>query len=73
MACCHGECTPGYLEDMHRRIAGSQLAIIEDAPHLCFASSPADFTAIVNSFPVRCARVRASLPVLFSRLRCIWQ
>jgi hypothetical protein len=28
----HDECTPGYLEDMHRRIAGSQLTIIEDAP-----------------------------------------
>ncbi len=36
----HDECTPGYLEDMHRRIAGSQLTIIEDAPHLCFAEQP---------------------------------
>jgi pimeloyl-ACP methyl ester carboxylesterase len=35
---------------MHKRIAGSQLAIIEDASHLCFAEQPADFIAITNSF-----------------------
>ncbi len=40
MAGRHGECTPGYLEDMHRHIAGSQLTIIGDAPHLCFAEQP---------------------------------
>jgi pimeloyl-ACP methyl ester carboxylesterase len=34
----------------HRRIAGSQLAIIEDASHLCFADQPQEFTALVNSF-----------------------
>jgi proline iminopeptidase len=33
----HDECTPGHLEDMQRRIAGSRLVIIEDASHLCFA------------------------------------
>jgi len=30
----HDECTPGHLQDMHRRIAGSQLVVIEDASHL---------------------------------------
>jgi pimeloyl-ACP methyl ester carboxylesterase len=35
---------------MHRRIPGSQLAIIEDASHLCFAEQPAEFTALVNDF-----------------------
>ena len=35
----HDECTPGHLADMHRRIAGSQLVVIEDASHLCFAES----------------------------------
>jgi len=35
---------------MHRRIRGSQLHIIEDASHLCFAECPAEFAKIVNSF-----------------------
>jgi len=29
----YDECTPGHLEEMHRRIAGSRLVIIEDASH----------------------------------------
>jgi len=32
---------------MHKRIAGSRPAIIENAPHLCFAEQPADFSTIV--------------------------
>jgi pimeloyl-ACP methyl ester carboxylesterase len=35
---------------MHRRIAGSQLAIIEDASHLCFAEKPQEFMDLVNTF-----------------------
>jgi pimeloyl-ACP methyl ester carboxylesterase len=35
---------------MHRRIAGSELAIIEDASHLCFAERPEEFTGLVNAF-----------------------
>jgi hypothetical protein len=35
---------------MHARIAGSQLAIIEDASHLCFTEQPAVFTSLVNTF-----------------------
>jgi proline iminopeptidase len=46
----YDECRPAHLEEMHRRIAGSQLAIIEDASHLCFAEQPAEFTSLVNSF-----------------------
>jgi pimeloyl-ACP methyl ester carboxylesterase len=46
----HDECTPSHLADMHRRIRGSQLHIIEDASHLCFAEQPAEFATIVNSF-----------------------
>jgi proline-specific peptidase len=46
----YDECRPRHLEDMHRRIAGSQLAIIEDASHLCFAEQPEPFTRLVNSF-----------------------
>jgi pimeloyl-ACP methyl ester carboxylesterase len=30
---------------MHQRIPGSELRIIEDASHLCFAEQPAEFTA----------------------------
>ena len=46
----YDECRPAHLEEMHRRIAGSQLAIIEDASHLCFAEQPEEFTGLVNSF-----------------------
>jgi proline-specific peptidase len=46
----YDECTPGHLAEMHRRIAGSQLAVIEDASHLCFAERPAEFNQIITSF-----------------------
>jgi len=39
----YDECTPGHLEEMHRRIAGLQLMIIENASHLCFAEQPEEF------------------------------
>jgi pimeloyl-ACP methyl ester carboxylesterase len=34
----------------HQRIAGSQLVIIEDASHLCFAEQPEEFNRVINSF-----------------------
>jgi proline-specific peptidase len=46
----YDECRPAHLEEMHRRIPGSELAIIEEASHVCFAEQPAEFTSIVNSF-----------------------
>ncbi len=46
----YDECRPAHLEEMHRRIAGSQLAVIEDASHLCFAEQPEEFSGLVNSF-----------------------
>ena len=46
----YDECTPGHLEEMHRRIAGSQLVIIEDASHLCFAEQSDEFNQTINSF-----------------------
>jgi proline iminopeptidase len=46
----HDECRPGHLQEMHRRIAGSRLAVIEDASHLCFAEQPEVFNDLVNSF-----------------------
>jgi proline iminopeptidase len=46
----YDECRPDHLAEMHRRMPGSQLAIIEDASHLCFAEQPAEFTAVANSF-----------------------
>jgi proline-specific peptidase len=49
----YDECRPAHLEEMHKRIAGSQLAIIEDASHLCFAEQPQAFTRLVNSFLAR--------------------
>jgi proline-specific peptidase len=44
------ECRPEHLAEMHRRIPGSRLAIIENASHLCFAEQPAEFNRIVNEF-----------------------
>jgi proline iminopeptidase len=49
----YDECRPSHLEEMHRRIRGSQLAIIEDASHLCFAEQPEQFTSLLNSFLAR--------------------
>jgi proline iminopeptidase len=46
----YDECTPGHLAEMNNRIPGSQLAIIEDASHLCFTEQPAVFTSLVNTF-----------------------
>jgi proline iminopeptidase len=46
----YDECTPSHLAAMHQRIRGSQLRIIEDASHLCFAEQPAEFAKIVNAF-----------------------
>jgi proline iminopeptidase len=46
----YDECRPAHLAEMHRRIPGSQLEIIEDASHLCFAEQPGAFGAIVNAF-----------------------
>ena len=46
----YDECTPGHMEEMHRRIPGSRLATIEDASHLCFAEQPEKFCELVNTF-----------------------
>jgi len=46
----YDECRPEHLAEMHRRITGSQLEIIEDASHLCFAEQPEVFNALVNAF-----------------------
>ncbi|HEX6519148.1 MAG TPA: proline iminopeptidase-family hydrolase [Streptosporangiaceae bacterium] len=46
----YDECRPDHLEEMHRRFPHSQLAIIEDASHLCFAERPTEFATVVNSF-----------------------
>ena len=46
----YDECRPSHLEEIHRRIAGSQLAIIEGASHLCFAEKPQEFMDLVNTF-----------------------
>ncbi len=56
----YDECRPAHLEEMHRRISGSELAIIEDASHLCFAEQPQEFTALVNSFLDRVEAGQAS-------------
>jgi pimeloyl-ACP methyl ester carboxylesterase len=46
----YDECTPSHLAAMHLRIRGSQLRIIEDASHLCFAEQPAEFATTLNAF-----------------------
>jgi len=46
----YDECRPEHLADMHKRIPGSELAIIEDASHLCFAERREDYMRVVNDF-----------------------
>jgi proline iminopeptidase len=46
----YDECTPGHLADMHGRIPGARLEIIEEASHLCFAEQPRVFNGLVNAF-----------------------
>jgi proline-specific peptidase len=46
----HDECTPGHMQAMHERIAGSTLVTIEDASHLCFAEKPEEFNQVMNTF-----------------------
>jgi proline-specific peptidase len=46
----YDECRPTHLAEMHSRLADSQLEIIEDASHLCFAEQPDAFGAVVNAF-----------------------
>ena len=46
----YDECRPEHLAEMHRRIHGSQLAIIENASHLCFAEQPDEFNNILITF-----------------------
>ena len=46
----YDECRPEHLQDMRDRIQGAELAIIEDASHLCFAERPAEFARVVNEF-----------------------
>jgi proline iminopeptidase len=55
----YDECTPGHLEEIRRRIAGSQLVIIEDASHLCFAEKPEEFNQVISAFLDRTAGARA--------------
>jgi proline-specific peptidase len=45
----HDECTPGHMQAMHERIAGSTLVTIEDASHLCFAEKPEEFNQVMNT------------------------
>jgi proline iminopeptidase len=46
----YDECRPDHLAEMSRRIPGSELAIIENASHLCFSEQPAEFSRVVKSF-----------------------
>jgi len=46
----YDECRPAHLAEMQSRIPGSELEIIEDASHLCFAEQPEAFGGIVNAF-----------------------
>ena len=46
----YDECRPDHLANMHRRIPGSRLVIIENASHLCFAEQPEVFTKVITSF-----------------------
>jgi proline-specific peptidase len=57
----YDECRPEHLQDMQRRIPDSELAIIEDASHLCFAEQPAEFARVLNDFLDRVERGRSAI------------
>jgi proline iminopeptidase len=44
------EARPAHMQDMHRRIHGSELTIFPDASHLCFWEQRESFMATVNGF-----------------------
>jgi proline iminopeptidase len=46
----YDECRPEHLQDMRDRIQGAELAIIEDASHLCFAEQWDTFHAELTGF-----------------------
>lgn len=46
----HDEARPSHMEEIHERIPGSELRIIEDASHLCFYERRGEFMATVNGF-----------------------
>ena len=49
----HDQCRPSQLEEMHRRLPDSEVAIIGNASHLCFAEQPVEFTIGVDDFLAR--------------------
>jgi proline-specific peptidase len=46
----YDEARPAHMEEIHRRIEGSQLVIFEDASHLCFWEKREEFMATINGF-----------------------
>ncbi|MGI9050124.1 MAG: proline iminopeptidase-family hydrolase [Rubrobacteraceae bacterium] len=46
----HDECRPELLRDMQGRIESSELRIIEDASHLCFAEQREEYMRVANEF-----------------------
>ncbi len=52
----YDECRPAHLEDMHRRIPNSELVIIEDASHLCFAEQREEYMRVAGDFLDRTER-----------------
>ncbi len=44
---------PGIGQALHRRIAGSEFAVIEDAGHLCNIERPEAFNAVLRAFLAR--------------------
>ncbi len=46
----YDEARPAHMEEIHRRIEGSELVIFEDASHLCFWEKREEFMAAVNGF-----------------------
>jgi proline iminopeptidase len=47
------ECHPDHLRDIHSRIPGSELCVIEGAAHLCFAERREEYMALANDFMER--------------------
>lgn len=44
------ECRPQHLREIHERVPGSELRVIPDASHLCFAERPEVYLPLVEDF-----------------------
>jgi proline-specific peptidase len=55
----YDEATPAHVEDMHRRMPGSEFVIFEQSSHLAFVEEREAYVKTVNDFLERVERRKA--------------